>query len=199
MSEMIYNCIGMEGESLKSYIRETLDFARPEDEVSFIVDTPMAVKEVEDYAIEHNHKTRIWEEEKGTKITIYIENKEQKEAKDEHREVLPGVMLVFNSSRFGQGNPRLGEKLMKHFLEAVEEKGLLPETILLYNSAVSLLTEESSASRVLKRLERDGVSVAAEEESAEFYNLKDSFVCGHVIPMGEAAQLLMLTPKVIKL
>lgn len=198
MSEMIYNCAGMEGESLKSYIRETLDFARPEDEVSFILDNATEVKEVEDYAIAHDLKTEINEEEKGTKITLFIREK------DVDRPLVDvslasGCVVVLNSSRFGQGNPRLGEKLMKKFLNALEEGSSLPETIVLYNSAVVLLTEESACSRALKRLEHAGVDIAADKDSAEFYDLKDKFVCGRTMEMEELTQLLMNATKVIKL
>ena len=142
MSEMIYNCAGMEGDSLKNYIKETLDFARPEDEVSFTLDSAEAVKEVEEYAIAHDLKTEISEEDKGTKITLFVKEKNTDRPLT-HVSVAEGTVVVLNSSRFGQGNPRLGEKLMKKFLNALEDGEMLPETIILYNSAVVLLTDGS--------------------------------------------------------
>lgn len=198
MSEMIYNCAGMEGDSLKNYIKETLDFARPEDEVSFILDSAEAVKEVEEYAIAHDLKTEISEEDKGTKITLFVKEKNTDRLLT-HVSVAEGTVVVLNSSRFGQGNPRLGEKLMKKFLNALEDGEMLPETIILYNSAVVLLTEESPCSRALRRLEHADVDIAADKDSADFYDLKDKFVCGRVMDMDELTHLLMNATKVIKL
>lgn len=195
---MIYNCAGMQGDSLKSYIKETLDFARPEDEVSFILDTPEAIKEVEDYALAHDLKTELSEEEKGTKITLFVKE-ENVDRPHEEASVASGTVVVLNSSRFGQGNPRLGEKLMKKYLNSLEDQAVLPETIILYNSAVVLLTEDSPCSRALRRLEHAGVDVAAEQDSAEFYDLKDRFVCGRIMNMDELTAVLMNAEKVIKL
>ncbi len=101
------------------------------------------------------------------------------------------VIIVFNSSRFGQGNPQLGEKLMISFLESLADQSAKPRAILLYNSAVVLATSQSPASTQLDTLEKMGVEILVNEQSLAFYNL------GSVRTVGKPADMTAMTERML--
>lgn len=88
------------------------------------------------------------------------------------------VLVVLNSSRFGQGNPRLGESLMKEFLRSVLVGDSHPAAILLYNSAAALACKDSPVLETLKALEEGGCEILVNTESLEFYSLEEALEAG---------------------
>ena len=108
------------------------------------------------------------------------------------------VVVALNSSRFGQGNPRLGESLMKDFLHSLAIEANWPDALLLYNSAVVLACSSSELHEELETLEKAGCAVIASEESLEFYSLKEQKTCGQSASMEAMTAILMRADKVIK-
>lgn len=101
------------------------------------------------------------------------------------------VLVVLNSSRFGQGNPQLGEKLMKAFLEALKGSEERPRAILLYNAAVVLATDQSPVCPLLQSLEEDGIEILVNEDSLTFYGL------GSVRKVGEPVSMEDMTARML--
>ena len=108
------------------------------------------------------------------------------------------VLIVLNSSRLGQGNPRLGESLMTSFLESVLTGQARPVAILLYNSAVVLATDQSPVCPVLKKCADPGIDILVNQESLEFYSLDKSVCAGHPASMDEMTQRMMNAATVVK-
>ena len=108
------------------------------------------------------------------------------------------IVVALNSSRFGQGNPRLGESLMKDFLQSVSTEKNRPDAILLYNSAVVLACQDSELHAQLETLEKAGTAILANQESLEFYSLSERLVCGKSADMEQMSTVLMQAAKVIK-
>ena len=66
------------------------------------------------------------------------------------------LLLVIDSSGLGDGEPDLGERLMKAFLNVLFESGDLPARIICMNSGIFLTTEGSPVLDILKGYEDAG-------------------------------------------
>ncbi|MBF0579745.1 hypothetical protein IM774_08140 [Erysipelotrichaceae bacterium RD49] len=108
------------------------------------------------------------------------------------------VLVVLNSSRFGQGNPQLGEKLMVSFLESLADLDAKPRAILLYNSAVVLATDQSAVLPALDTLEKLGVEILVNEQSLTFYNLGGNRKVGQPCDMATMSQRMMNAALIVK-
>lgn len=99
-------------------------------------------------------------------------------------------LINLSSSRYGQGNPRLGESLMKSFLTSLGRQDPLPDAILLSNSAVILACKDSTALEELGALEKAGVEILVNEESLAFYSLEQSLLLGKATSLSDMTQRL---------
>ncbi len=108
------------------------------------------------------------------------------------------VLVVLNSSRFGQGNPQLGEKLMVSFLESLADLDAKPRAILLYNSAVVLATDQSAVLPALDTLEKLGVEILVNEQSLTFYNLGGNRKVGQPCDMATMSRRMMNAALIVK-
>ena len=107
-------------------------------------------------------------------------------------------IVVLNSSRFGQGNPRLGESLMEDFLDTLAKSVNVPQAILLYNSAVVLACKDSKLLKPLKALADLGCKVLVNEESLVFYSLAANLECGEPTSLKDMTESMMEADAVIK-
>lgn len=108
------------------------------------------------------------------------------------------VLVILNSSRFGQGNPQLGEKLMKAFLESLSQAETKPAAILLYNSAVMLATSQSPLCDALAALEKAGVEILVNEESLDFYALSPILKAGKTVDMAAMSEKMLNASLIVK-
>lgn len=107
-------------------------------------------------------------------------------------------IIVLNSSRFGQGNPRLGESLMNDFFEALAGMDNIPDAVLFYNSAVNLACAEPGIINPLQSLEKRGCRLMISASSLNFYNLNKELKAGTIASMEEMAEMMMSADSVIK-
>ncbi len=108
------------------------------------------------------------------------------------------VLIVLNSSRLGQGNPRLGESLMNSFIESVLAQDARPAAILLYNSAVVLATSQSPICPVLQKCAQEGIDVLVNQESLEFYSLDGALQAGHSSSMSAMTSRMLNAAVIVK-
>lgn len=108
------------------------------------------------------------------------------------------TIVVLNSSRFGQGNPRLGESLMEDFLAVCAKSNHRPDALFLYNSAVVLACKDSKVLDSLKALEKSGCFIAVNAESLVFYSLQTQLECGEECSIDEMSERLLAADAVIK-
>lgn len=107
-------------------------------------------------------------------------------------------IVILNSSRFGQGNPRLGESLMNDFFEALAMQETAPDAILFYNSAVNLACQEPGILNPLHSLEKRGTRLMVSASSLNFYNLSQELKAGTIASMEEMTEVMMNADTVIK-
>lgn len=107
------------------------------------------------------------------------------------------VAILIKSSLFGEGDPALGEILMKSFLFSLHElEGKIAQLIFM-NSGVKLTTAGSPVLEHLQALEQKGVEILSCGTCLDFYNIKDNLIAGKVTNMYTAVEILTGADRVI--
>jgi len=108
------------------------------------------------------------------------------------------LLLVIDSSGLGDGEPDLGEKLMKAFLNVLLESGALPARIIFMNSGVFLTTEGSQVLDILKRYEEQGTRILSCGTCLDYYGRKEKLRVGEPTNMKDTVHALLNFRKVLK-
>lgn len=109
-------------------------------------------------------------------------------------------VLFIKSSSLGQGEiAELGHLLMHKFLHEVGASKQPPDTVVLINSGVTLVTEESPVLGELKLLEGKNTTVLACGTCLARYEITDNVAVGKISDMTEIADTLLKAEKVISL
>jgi selenium metabolism protein YedF len=109
-----------------------------------------------------------------------------------------GDVVLIASDRLGIGDDRLGEILMKAFLNTLWDYAPKPAKLLFINNGVWLTTEGSEVLETLKLLEKEGVQVFSCGTCLEYYNLKEKLRVGAVSNMYATVDALLSATKVIR-
>lgn len=107
-------------------------------------------------------------------------------------------LLVLDSSGLGDGEPDLGEKLMKAFLSVLLESDELPARIIFMNSGVFLTTEGSPVLDSLMRYEELGTEILSCGTCLDYYGRKEKLKVGRPTNMKETVDALLHFKKVMK-
>lgn len=108
------------------------------------------------------------------------------------------LLLVIDSSGLGDGEPDLGERLMKAFLNVLLEGGDLPAKLICMNSGIFLTTEGSPVLEILKRYEEEGTEILSCGTCLDYYGRKETLRVGRPTNMRETVQALLGFQKVLK-
>ena len=108
------------------------------------------------------------------------------------------LLVVIDSSGLGDGEPDLGEKLMKAFLNVLLESGDLPARIICMNSGIFLTTEGSPILDILKRYEEQGSEIFSCGTCLDYYGRSDKLEVGSPTNMKETVDALLDFNKVLK-
>jgi len=108
------------------------------------------------------------------------------------------LLLVIDSSGLGDGEPDLGESLMKAFLNALFESGDLPAKIISMNSGIFLTTEGSPVLDILKGYEEKGTEILSCGTCLDYYGRSDRLGVGRPTNMKETVDALLSFKKVLK-
>jgi len=107
------------------------------------------------------------------------------------------VVVVISTDRFGSGDDRLGEILMKAFLNTLWDREPRPARLLFINNGVRLTTEGSEVLDALELLEKDGVQVFSCGTCLEYYGIKDELRVGAVTNMYDTVDSMLSASKVL--
>jgi selenium metabolism protein YedF len=108
------------------------------------------------------------------------------------------LLLVIDSSGLGDGEPDLGERLMKAFLNVLLESGDLPARIIFMNSGVFLTTECSQVLDTLKRYEEQGTRILSCGTCLDYYGRKENLRIGKPTNMKDTVASLLRFGKVLR-
>lgn len=105
--------------------------------------------------------------------------------------------IIINNETFGKGDAELGKKLMGAFLRKLWVSDEKPEVIVMYNSGVKLIGDQSTVLEVLHGLEEQGVEIMACGTCLVHYELKDKIQVGRMTDMEEIVSIMMSYEKVV--
>jgi selenium metabolism protein YedF len=162
--------------------------------VTVLVDNPESRDNVARFAGSRGCRVEVLEDNGVFRLTVV------KETGSEVREEKESTIVVLiTSDVFGTGDKRLGEILMKAFLNTLWDVETRPAKLLFMNSAVNLTTEGSEVLETLKLLEKEGVQVFSCGTCLEYYSLREKLSVGSVTNMYDTVDSLLSADKIIKL
>ena len=97
------------------------------------------------------------------------------------------------------GDEKLGELLIKAFLNCIWEANPRPERIILMNNGVKLGIAGSDSLETLALLEKDGVDILSCGTCLAYYNLTEKLEAGRVSNMHEIVNTLLAAPRVLRI
>ncbi|MDO8716190.1 MAG: sulfurtransferase-like selenium metabolism protein YedF [Dehalococcoidales bacterium] len=163
------------------------------DEVITIVDSAAAKENVTRFGKSQGCAVSSEQKEEGIYLTL-------KKAKAESPKVATGIVLFVGSDVVGRGeDQQLGALLMEKFLHTVGGLAQKPETILLMNTGVKLIAEDSLAIGEMQQLEALGIEILACGTCLQRFQLTGKIKAGKISDMYTIADTMFKAEKVITL
>jgi len=167
------------------------------DEVVTIVDNEAARENVSRLGKSQGCEVNVELKEDGIYLTL---RKAETGLSREEPKSAAGVVLFISSDILGRGeNYPLGSLLMQSFLHTVSGLTSRPETIILMNNGVKLVTEDSPVLGELRQLESQGIEILACGTCLSRLQLLDKVAVGQVSNMYTLADTLLKAEKVVPL
>ncbi len=107
------------------------------------------------------------------------------------------LLLLLKSAWLGDGEPDLGERLIKSFLTMLLESGTIPARIICVNSGIFLSTEGSPVEDLLKQFVDRGATVASCTTCLDYYKRKDKLVVGTATDMRDIVGAMLSHKKTL--
>ncbi len=165
-----------------------------EGELTVIIERPEGCQNVRRFA--ESRGCRVTVDEKDGLFYIHIHKEKAAQPAAPRRS--KGVVFI-TTDRLGTGDQRLGEILMKAFLNTLWDAEPKPAKILFLNDGVKLTTEGSEVLDSLKLLEKAGVEIFSCGTCLEYYQLKDKLRVGAGTNMYDTVESLLSAGKIIKI
>ena len=163
-------------------------------DLTVLIERPDGCQNVQRFAESQGCKVTVDEKDGLFYIHIHKEKTEQSDSPKQSRDV-----VFITTDRLGTGDQRLGEILMKAFLNTLWDAELKPAKLLFLNDGVRLTTEGSEVLDSLRLLEEAGVEIFSCGTCLEYYQLKDELKVGLVTNMYDTVDSLLSAGKVIKI
>jgi hypothetical protein len=100
-------------------------------------------------------------------------------------------VILLNSECIGQGDETLGFEILMTLLNSLQKRNDKPEAIILWNTAVRLMTAESPASGPLRELELAGVKILGGMLCLKDLCIVDAVIVGKAVTMDDILDLLL--------
>jgi len=169
-----------------------------EGEMVVIVDNVSSCNNVERFVRSQGYTAEI--KESGQDFYIHVQ---RTGAKAEER-TIPSeekgkrIVVYINSDLLGNGDEALGSFLMKAFLKTLLDVGTQPKRLILVNSGVRLVAEDSKVLESLQGLAEKGVEIACCGTCVDFYKLRGKTKVGIISNMYDIIQSMIEADCVIK-
>ena len=109
------------------------------------------------------------------------------------------MLLLIKSSMLGEGEPDLGEKLLRAYLSQLLESGSIPAQIICMNSGIFLTTEGSSVLDLMEQFASKGSEILSCGTCLDYYKRKDRVVAGKPTNMRDTVRALLEFDKVLQI
>lgn len=110
-----------------------------------------------------------------------------------------GLVILISSDTIGSGDPVFGRALMRSMLYGFAESVVLPQTVVIMNSAVKLVTEDKQCIDMVRKLEKNAVEVLVSATCLKYYNLTELLEVGVPVATGDIVDRLVNSENTIKL
>lgn len=110
-----------------------------------------------------------------------------------------GLSILVASNLLGNGDEKLGETLMKVYINTLAETDTLPENLMFLNAGVKLTCEGSDVLDSLNTLKNKGVNIISCGACLDFYNLKENLKVGEIGNMYQIIEIMNTSNNTIKL
>ena len=107
-------------------------------------------------------------------------------------------VVVISADTMGNGDEKLGKKLMKAFIFALKSQDEVPSKIIFYNRGAFLTTEDPDTISDLKDLSEAGATIMTCGTCLDFYGLKEKLQVGIVSNMYDIVAAQMEASLVIR-
>jgi selenium metabolism protein YedF len=107
--------------------------------------------------------------------------------------------ILVSSNLLGGGDDKLGETLMKVYINTLAEAEILPENLMFINGGVKLTCTGSDVLDSLNSMREKGVNIISCGACLDFYNLKDDLKVGEIGNMYQIIELMNESGNTIKL
>lgn len=107
--------------------------------------------------------------------------------------------ILVSSNLLGNGDDRLGETLMKVYINTLAESEILPENLMFINGGVKLTCTGSDVLDSLSLMKEKGVNIISCGACLDFYNLKEDLKVGEIGNMYQIIDLMNKSGNTIKL
>lgn len=115
----------------------------------------------------------------------------------EYKVAAPTILV--SSNLLGNGDDRLGETLMKVYINTLAESEILPENLMFINGGVKLTCTGSDVLDSLNSMKEKGVNIISCGACLDFYNLKEELKVGEIGNMYQIIDLMNKSGNTIKL
>ena len=108
-----------------------------------------------------------------------------------HENPADPITVVLGSETLGEGDPGLGQELMKAFLIALDEQPKPPEALILYNSAVRLTQPRSLVFKILNDMQKKHTEILVCSMSLQHYCPDEPLEVGEIRNMAMLVERMM--------
>ncbi|MCL5734363.1 MAG: sulfurtransferase-like selenium metabolism protein YedF [Actinobacteria bacterium] len=109
------------------------------------------------------------------------------------------TVVAISSNAIGRGDDELGRVLLRTYLHTLGEVTPRPDTIIFFNSGVTLAVEESHALDDLRALAGQGVRILLCGTCVGHFDLRESVAVGEISNMYAICEAMLRAGKVINL
>lgn len=109
----------------------------------------------------------------------------------------PTILVATNL--LGNGDDKLGETLMKVYINTLAESEILPENLMFINGGVKLTCTGSDVLDSINSMKEKGVNIISCGACLDFYNLKEELKVGEIGNMYQIIELMNKSRNTIKL
>lgn len=108
------------------------------------------------------------------------------------------TFLYLNSDKMGQGDPILGKKLIKSFLNELAKSDVKIDLIGCVNTGINLTTKGSEVIDTLKIMQQKGARIATCGTCLDFYAKRADLIIGEIGTMDQTVKIMSEAAKVIR-
>ncbi|UCE97563.1 MAG: sulfurtransferase-like selenium metabolism protein YedF [Dehalococcoidia bacterium] len=167
--------------------------------LTVIVDNQTSLENIKRLAKRSSHNIKVSNKNGDFIIDIVKQDKIGPVQKKKVEKASGDYVIFITSDRLGVGDERLGEILIKAFLNTIWDYEKKPDKIIFINNGVKLAIEDSDVLETLELLEKDGIGIISCGTCLAYYELADKLKVGLASNMYEIVDILVNTPKIVKI